>query len=67
MLKCDRCHNEITLGQWATDWCPSKRYVLYGQTFRHTITRVSPAVGERKLREAYRAEQMQASYGRTQG
>ena len=56
-MTCDRCHNEITLGQWADDWCPATFTKIEGP--RHYVE-------QEQLREAFQRSQMEASYARHQ-
>ncbi len=66
MLKCDRCHNEVTLGQWADDLCPIRRIFFDQPKIYHTVTGLSSTPGEEQLREAFQRDRMEASYARTQ-
>ncbi len=65
-MTCDRCHKEITLGQWADDWCPVRRLFFSQPKMRHTVVGNHPISGEQRIREAFQQDQIEAAYARTQ-
>ena len=67
MLICDRCRQTLTIREWLHEWCPKSQVVGTRETqIRHIITGLNAVLGERKLREAFIAQEMQDSYARTQ-
>ena len=63
---CDRCRQDLTLGQWADDWCPVFPKATGSYQGRHTVTGPGSIRGEQQLREAFQREQMEAIYARNQ-